>query len=60
MQQEVHNDIRDVFNMPTRSDAEIQLKKLIEKYGKTARFCRAGLKTNCRKALLYSIWHRIH
>ena len=24
-----------VFNMPTRSDAEIQLKKLIEKYGKT-------------------------
>ena len=36
MQQEVHNDIRDVFNMPTRSDAEIQLKKLIEKYGKTA------------------------
>ena len=27
MQQEVHNDIRDVFNMPTRSDAEIQLKK---------------------------------
>ena len=28
--------IRDVFNMPTRSDAEIQLKKLIEKYGKTA------------------------
>ena len=35
MQQEVHNDIRDVFNMPTRSDAEIQLKKLIEKYGKT-------------------------
>ena len=25
-----------VFNMPTRSDAEIQLKKLIEKYGKTA------------------------
>ena len=34
MQQEVH--IRDVFNMPTRSDAEIQLKKLIEKYGKTA------------------------
>ena len=36
MQQEVHNDIRDVFNMPTRSDVEIQLKKLIEKYGKTA------------------------
>lgn len=36
MQQEVHNDIRDVFNMPTRSDAEILLKKLIEKYGKTA------------------------
>ena len=36
MQQEVHNDIRDVFNMPTRSDAEIQLKKLIEKYGKMA------------------------
>ena len=36
MQQEVHNDIRDVSNMPTRSDAEIQLKKLIEKYGKTA------------------------
>ena len=36
MQQEVHNDIRDEFNMPTRSDAEIQLKKLIEKYGKTA------------------------
>ena len=36
MQQEVHNDIRDMFNMPTRSDAEIQLKKLIEKYGKTA------------------------
>ena len=36
MQQKVHNDIRDVFNMPTRSDAEIQLKKLIEKYGKTA------------------------
>ena len=36
MQQEVHNDIRDVFNMPTRSDAEIQLKKLIEKYGKKA------------------------
>ena len=28
--------IRDVFNMPTRSDAEIQLKKLIEMYGKTA------------------------
>ena len=36
MQQEVHNDIRDVFNMPTRADAEIQLKKLIEKYGKSA------------------------
>ena len=36
MQQEVHNDIRGVFNMPTRSDAEIQQKKLIEKYGKTA------------------------
>ena len=36
MQQEVHNDIRDVFNMPTRSDVEIQLKNLIEKYGKTA------------------------
>ena len=36
MQQEVHNDIRDVFNMPIRSDAEILLKKLIEKYGKTA------------------------
>ena len=36
MQQEVHNDIRDEFNMPTRSDAEIQLKKLIEKYGKPA------------------------
>ena len=36
MQQEVDNNIRDVFNMPTRSDAEIQLKKLIEKYGKTA------------------------
>ena len=29
-------EIRDVFNMPTRFDAEIQLKKLIEKYGKTA------------------------
>ena len=36
MHQDVHNDIRDMFNMPTRSDAEIQLKKLIEKYGKTA------------------------
>ena len=34
MQQEVHNDIRDMFNMPTQSDAEIQRKKLIGKYGK--------------------------
>ena len=36
MQQEMHNDIRDVFNAPTRSDAEILLKKLIGKHGKTA------------------------
>lgn len=33
-QQEVHNDTRDVFNMPTRYDTEIMLKKQIEKYGK--------------------------
>ena len=32
----MHNDIRDVFNAPTRSDAEILLKKLIGKHGKTA------------------------
>ena len=60
MQQKVHNDIRDVFNMPTRSDAEIQLKKLIEKYGKTAPDLSSWLRTNCRKALQYSMWNRIH
>ena len=43
MPQGVHNDIRDVFNMPTRSDAEIQLKKLIRSTEKRPRTCRAGL-----------------
>ena len=57
MQQEVHNDIRDVFNMPTRSDAEIQLKKLIEKYGKTAPDLSSWLEN---ELLQYSMWNRIH
>ncbi len=50
-------EIRDVFNMPTRFDAEIQLKKLIEKYGKTAPDLSSWLEN---ELLQYSMWNRIH
>lgn len=32
MQQEVHNDIRNVFNMPEKKDAEELLKRTVSKY----------------------------
>ena len=35
-------------------------KSWLKSTEKQPRFCRAGLKTNCRKALQYSMWNRIH
>ena len=58
MQLEVHNDIRDEFNMPTRSDAEIQLKKLIEKYGKTAPELSSWLENELPEGFFLKLWKK--
>ena len=39
MEHEAHEDIRNIFNMPSREEAESMLKKTIEKYeNKASRF----------------------
>ena len=41
MEKEAHEDIRNIFNMPSRQGAEYMLKKTVEKYvGKTSEFAR--------------------
>ena len=36
MEKEAHDDIRNIFNMPSREEAESMLKKTIEKYNNKA------------------------
>lgn len=39
MEKEAHDDIRNIFNMPSRQEAEYMLKKMVEKYaGKASEF----------------------
>ena len=41
MENEAHEDIRSIFNMPNRGEAEYMLKKTVEKYaGKASEFAR--------------------
>ena len=41
MDKEAHEDVRSIFNMPSRHEAEYMLKKTVEKYaGKASEFAR--------------------
>ena len=41
MEKEAHEDIKSIFNMPSRQEAEYMLKKTVEKYaGKASEFAR--------------------
>ena len=51
MIQEVHNDIRDIFNMPNRGEAENLLRKCIQKYETTASDLAKWLEGNISEGL---------
>ena len=41
MEKEAHEDIRSIFNMPSKQEADYMLKKVVEKYmGKASEFAR--------------------
>ena len=51
MKAEVASDIRSVFNAPTRADADAQLRKIKEKYAKTASRLSEWLEHNIPEGL---------
>jgi len=51
MQQEVADDIRDVFNAPDLGQAETRLKTLVEKYAKSAPDLAAWMEENLPEGL---------